>query len=493
MLSLLASWVRKPLEAAGVVSPDYNILTEEERELMKFLQKELRDEKPVYKEHKGFVTQLCSNSIELDHKFIYELGTNDRFGIGDRVAYKVFKLVGESVVKDVTLLVEKNKLITKKVSAVIVKVEGSSYELSNRATFDLKKVRAEFLPILNDRVTLEGDYPKDRDDEFDMDFSLFNIIRVSPAKSKLITGSITEWSPESLTGVIGKEVCFHQNVCDKFSPKMGDMVLCNAIEGRYDNGFKWRAETVGLNTSDRPVQSHYKLVVAHVPSFNVVVGESKTLELCLSNLSKMMLTIKDVSATANGSNAVPQLEIKEQAPVILPGSFITWSVEVFGSKIGNTKVWLKWNVDCGRSKFITKSSISYVVVPQNVVGESNSSGMERGAPMEPRKVPHFIPGQARVRNPVFRRVPLKEFGVPHFIRTLCDSEEENKELIEVQILLQREYPSLAEGLNMKNYGEWMHTMLFLEEVSDERSYKKLDTQAHLYTSRQCIVFNFPID
>uniref|UniRef100_A0A0A9X178 Putative RNA helicase SDE3 n=1 Tax=Lygus hesperus TaxID=30085 RepID=A0A0A9X178_LYGHE len=484
MLSSITSLVWGSLKYVGVVS-SHPEMTEEELELIRRLQDKLKEEVVVFKEHKGFVTQLSNNAIQLDHRWEYQLGINDRFSVGDRVSYKVYKTLNNQVVKDVMLLTEKEHFISKTVSGTINRVDGNQFEIDKGIQFDLSKIRSEFLPNLNDQVILEGDYPKDKDDPeaFDLDYSFFKVNRVIPSTTKLVTGVVATFNSTTMTGVIGRDVVFHQNVCDKFVPKVGDHVVCNAIQGVYGEDFKWRAESISLNQVKASSSRHF-FVVAMVPKFSIVLGETKIVELCLSNHGKFPCKVMGVQAI-NGKNAPADAEGER---MILPQTSITWPVKVTGDRLGTNVVKFQWRLYCNRRPFTFNSSICYNTVEQDM-GNSEVENVDKKI-IQPRM---FIPGQSKVRKPVFRRVPMKDYIVPEVLREVVEGEGNYNGLVEWQIALQRHKPVLAEGLSSKNYDDWMHTLLFLEELAEEQRYKKLETQAHLFRLKGYVVFSFPAE
>ncbi|KAF6210379.1 hypothetical protein GE061_013483 [Apolygus lucorum] len=484
MLTSVTSLVWGLLEYAGMVSSPE--MTEEELEVVRRLQVKLKDEVAVFKEHKGFVTQLSNNAIQLDHRWEYQLGINDRFSVGDRVSYKVYKSLNSPVVKDVMLLIEKEHFVVKTVSGTINKVDGNLFEISKGVKFDLSKIRSEFLPNLNDHVLLEGDYPKDKDDPeaFDLDYTFFKVNRVIPSTTKLVTGVIQFFNPETRTGVIGRDVVFHQNVCEKFVPKAGDHVVCNAIEGKYDGNFRWRAECMSLN-HQRESSSRHFFVVANVPKFKVVLGETKIVELCLSNQGNFVCTVMGVQTFYGRGQSSPSVA----ESVILPrNSSITWPVNITGDRLGSNVVKFKWQLNCNRKSYTFNSSLSFETVEQNL-GNSDVENVAKEL-VQPRM---FIPGQSKVRKPIFRKVPMKDYIVPDVIRDVVEGEGNYNGIIEWQIALQRQKPLLAEGLSSKSYDDWMHTLLFLEELAEEQCYKKLATKAHLFRLRGYVVFSFPAE
>ncbi|XP_014250678.1 probable RNA helicase armi [Cimex lectularius] len=394
-------------------------------------------------ERTGVITYVACNSAEIDHSYVFPLET-DRFRIGDRVVFKVCHSFGNVEIREVRRAGQDDRNVDGKV----VSIENGLCRVSGGYEFDMSSVIADFKPMVGDYVSLEGRFAE----------GCCMVERISPKSSRFVTGLITEYDKTSETGFIAGEIFFTKSDCVGFTPAVRSSVFCTALEC---SDHPYRAIGITLLYKN----SRKKVEISIMPFFKLKLGESKYVDLKVTNCSKDSLEVGHVELFSMDDVRM----VSEPENQILPGGVATYTILCLGKKPGNTSATLNWTFN----HIKIRRTIRYETIDETSLKN---------------KIRLTLPGRNKFTIPKYVNVKMKVYALPSGLVDVVVRED----LAAMQKVMEM-HPCLIPELNKDNYVDKMHTLLFLEEAKCVNDVKLLTKDFCLYPKDDTVYLVYEAD
>ncbi|XP_026759313.2 probable RNA helicase armi [Galleria mellonella] len=454
----------------------------------------------------GIITYIGENNyVLIDGMLYYELvNCTLNLNVNDKILYLCYKDSNDAIVV-VRILenmgvswtddneVEENSF--KVIEHILVgevdyRQDRFVYIKDNDLKFSLDNVEGTMIPIKGDWLEMKCTVQWDEDKPSDISVAqVLEVISFRPLRTKVKSATITQWSDDS--GTCDRQIYFNRHCLQNGEePKVGYKVMVEAIES--NQGLcSWRAIKMAIldNNVNDPVvlktdndvnlnlEKEKNLDITYPLQFDKVsFHETASIILNITNNSNETYTFNKwiiLSKKRDSQvNIKPYLSRPEN---VYPGQTFKLTVICNPKFLGKTNECL---VMLFRG-FQVKRFIEINIVDNNVSSTLNGisytnfkPGNDRLAIMkEMRKKSNesFIPGVRPVKPPAFVPVRVGNFPIPDKVwcAVLGDSDQTIYSSDYKTILNRIEsdfFPCLSQELNINNYIDKWHTLLYMEEV-----------------------------
>ncbi|KAJ9583516.1 hypothetical protein L9F63_022134 [Diploptera punctata] len=486
----------------------------------------------------GTVTALHENSGLIDGQFFFDLRDVhiDKLKVGDRVEYlafrhqeneewrvrKIYSIIEDtwdthnaSNIGDEFFSKQSEISQIKSKSCMGRSIVGKVSERNGREIIinpekircNLDDVSAEFTPLKGDWVVLEA-LVEINEEVCDLGGEVLEVQKISSLRSRIVTGNVTQWNPEGTgMGVIDKNVFFFKDSCEPgYLPCLGDKVVAEAIESEQAN-CNWRALTVvpllfsekngkyslqangivnatknAFRDADVLLQDKNDITITENLEFgSIKLGERKEIIAVVKNSGtyKQILLRGKFHSCKNQSQFFLQSPKLEEHVVIYPGQTVDFHFSCKGRFIGHSSelfVFTFKGFKIGRNlqvevKETVQDSSLFLGRNENVKNHFQKRIYD------PRNRGIRIAGQRPIKPPAFVPVKLGVFPVPdRFWDVVLGSNNEKRFFEDIEMDLQTVAPCLMSDLNISNYTDRFHTLLYLEEIQNAINMQNYDVK-----------------
>ncbi|PSN43923.1 hypothetical protein C0J52_03667 [Blattella germanica] len=484
-------------------------------------------------ERMGTVTALHTNHGLIDEKFYFDLrdAPAENLRVGARVYYlafrerencdwrvrKIHSIIEEIWESDIGDLQEKDNLdhfenfkienkgaIERKIVGKVIDRDGREvFVHPGNIRFNLDEVSAEFTPIQGDWLELTALVEINKD-VCDLGGEVLEIKKFAALRYRIITDIVSYWSPSGY-GRVGKDVFFSKDSCEPgYIPFVDDYVVVQAIES--DQGIQtWRALSVvpslqkehlkKINNENRSINRVNEeldlllldkngITVSNDTDFgSLKFGEEKEIVVKVKNNGpqKQLLFRGKFHCSRSQSQVILQSPDSEKQIVIHPlqtvefhfkckGRFIGCSSELFvftfkGFKIGR---YLQLEVREPTQDSLSSNANNRKVIDRKVISQRVLDGLKNAV---------VISGQRPVKPPAFVPVRIGSFPVPNRIwEAVVGDSEKIKNVDDAEMDLLEAAPCLMSDLNISNYCDKFHMLLYLEEIESTLNMRAYDLE-----------------
>ncbi|CAB3256452.1 unnamed protein product [Arctia plantaginis] len=372
--------------------------------------------------------------------------------------------------------------------------------------FDLDHVTGTFIPIPGDWLELLCKVKFDDDKPMDITFDLVvEVLSFKPVRSKVKSALITGWTGD--IGVCDKQIFFEKCcIVNSVQPTVGSKVLIEAIESNQGS-CSWRVikmhitETMMISESvsenSKPilavddieeksfeVERKKNIEVTFPLKFdNVTFQQNPSITLNITNNSDEQIVVnKWIMLCKKRDSQINISPFLTRPKKIGPGQSCSFTIICQPKFYGQCKEHL---IILFRG-FQVERIIEINVLSNNNLGVTTSADGVRKTESEKINMlkrikkednRSFVPGVKKTRAPNFVAVRLGMFPVPDKVwnAVLGDSNETIHHVDYSKIISRIEsyLPCLIQTLNINNYMDRWHTLIYMEEIQvtvDMRSY-----------------------
>ncbi|KAJ0182407.1 hypothetical protein K1T71_001776 [Dendrolimus kikuchii] len=458
-------------------------------------------------ERTGVVTYIDTNHILIDGRLYFDLSMCSlSLNLNDKVTYLYYKDKNDSVIivriltNHGTIWCDENyeentdESKFKVLEHVIIgEVEYREkrfvFMKDTDLKFSLDDVEGTFIPTKGDWLELKCKVQWDENKPTDISpIQVLTVISFKPVRSKIKTTVVTEWSGQE--GLCDKQIYFNkQCIQDGIEPKIRSKVIVEAIES--NQGIcNWRALKLLIIKSNTTEQSDAPIL--NIEDTSLKIEREKNIDITyplkfdkldFNDTATMMITIKNNGNQPHIINKWIILSKKRD-------SQINVSPILTRPKRLNPKQTFSFTVTC-QPKFFGSSKEHLLImfrgfqinrfVEIDVVNKDcvNVNLMSKGRIKTYDKIENMkeirrndlnliVPGVKLLKAPSFVPVKLGLFPIPNKVwnAVLGDSTQtvHSSDFYTVINRIESSLPCLTQNLNINNYTDRWHNLLFMEEI-----------------------------
>ncbi|XP_061709089.1 probable RNA helicase armi [Cydia pomonella] len=366
----------------------------------------------------------------------------------------------------------------------------------NDLKFSLDEVEATFIPMKGDWLELICTVQYQDDKPADISAAqVLKVLSFKPLRSKVKSTVVTSWDGES--GTCDRQFFFNrQSVQNGSMPQVGAKVMVEAIESNQ-GACTWRVTKMMIiegspvhqnknNDNNKSpeenitleLEKEKRISVTYPLVFeNVDFHQSENMNLVITNNSDQSYFLNKWIMLSKKRDS--QIEVKPfltRPMKVYPGRTVSFSITCYPKLLGSSKECLIFMFN----GFQVKRFININVVDNNMKQINNNAYMnDSGFKSEQEKINGmkdvrrnkdrgFIPGVKLVKAPNFVPVRLGSFPIPDKVwaAVLGNSEQTvyGNDYDKVVDRIEMSLPCLCQELNITNYLDRWHTLLFMEEI-----------------------------
>ncbi|XP_039754327.1 probable RNA helicase armi [Pararge aegeria] len=462
----------------------------------------------------GVITYYSDNYVLIDGMFYYDLsGCTVEVNVNDKVLYLGYKDANNAIVV-VRILqneglfwgdddTESEEKIFNVIEHVLVgQVEYRQDRLvfikESDLKFNLDGVTGTFVPIKGDWIEMKCSVQQDVNKPSDMSTNqVLKVICFNPIRTKVKKAVVTYWS--GTDGVCDRQIYFNNAVIANGSqPTVGSKVLVEAVESTQDR-CNWRALKLIVIEGRSPKSSQTELPTEEQTSLKI--ENEKQLEMTYPlkfEKVNFQCTEKILLNISNRSNQIyilykwivlsskrdSQINIKpfvNQEISINPGQTISFTITCHPKFLGNTKESFVVLFKGFQLKRLIEINVVDTSNTMNDVIHSyspNHTSKNIEIMKEVRKnVKNYIPGERISKMPNFVAVKIGQFPVPDKIWSVIVGDSVETFCTNFEKMLsnfESKFPCLAQELNIANYIDRWHTLLYIHEADENINMRAYD-------------------
>lgn len=378
----------------------------------------------------------------------------------------------------------------------IIKIEPGNY------TCDLNKVKTEFVPVVGDWLDVEAITRVDHK-AVGLCGDILDVIKISPLRINMITGTVKKWSDELEIGLINSDIFFDKNSCvPGYIPVVKDQVSVEMLESEQDRCC-WRAihvypEEYSSCTNRLFLNdSNTVLLLQNKNGIDVSNPDKITLNK-IGATTYFTITVKntgDTNRNITGSYFKNSSSEKSQVTLLSPelddcleieakksikfnfscrGKFMGVTNELFVYKFGDFEI--------GRFVIVEVLSGSSLVDVKVSGVQRSQKEMLKSAQQDINVKFNRVGGQKPVRPPSFITNKLEMYDIPKRLSDNLFREMDISKFIG-EIHIEKVAPVLTQQLDLRNYADHFHNLVYLEELALQINMHKYDME------RACFIRN----
>lgn len=338
------------------------------------------------------------------------------------------------------------------------------------------------------------------EDVCDLGGVVLDVEEIRPLRARLLTGFVTHWNQNS-GGAVDQYVYFTQDSCEPgYVPHLGDKVVVEAIETEQGK-FTWRAlKTVPEFSyfTEKKAQLNYSaqlcdklenlleekrgIVVTKCLNFGVLnVGEERQLvaEVKNSGPCKQFFIRGKFHSRLSESQFFLHHPRDGELYELHPGQTVEFCFGCKGRFIGNSSelfVFTFRGFKIGRNLQVeVQDPLSSSLTPSP--HKSNINRREAWQrTFQSRNSKMLVSGVRPIKPPAFVPVRLGMFPIPSRLLEAVVGNDERRSIEDVEDAVYNVAPCLAKDLNILNYTDRFHMLLYLEEIQGILDMQKYDLE-----------------
>ncbi|XP_013197184.2 probable RNA helicase armi [Amyelois transitella] len=376
-------------------------------------------------------------------------------------------------------------------------IKGNEYD---RLKFNLDNVEGTIVPVKGDWLELKCKVQYDENHPTDISAAqVLQVTSFKPLRTKIKTATISNWFGEY--GSCDRQIYFDkQSLQNGVTPTVGTKVIVEAIES-IQGTCTWRAIKVVILDNGAPVNENttvgddYEETSSVESEKNLEVTKSiKFDNVSIQQTAVLQINITNKSNDTHILNKWIMLSRKRDSQVDIE-PFLSRPRKIFPQDT------FSLNVTC-KPKFLGSTTECLVLsfkgfqikrfIDMNIVDKTNSNGIRNDILYKSesekigimRKIRNngtmtIIPGVRPVKPPAFIPVKLGMFPIPDKVwsAVLGDSEQTiyGSDFHNILDRIETYLPCLIQDLNINNYIDKWHTLLYMEEIQANISMRAYDT------------------
>ncbi|XP_023946786.2 probable RNA helicase armi [Bicyclus anynana] len=464
----------------------------------------------------GLITYCGENYVLIDGMIYFEtIGSNINVDVNDKVLYLCYKDINDSMVvvrilenqglfwgDDTEESEEKGFSVIEHilVGQVDYRQDRAVYMTEGDLKFNLDDVEGTFVPIKGDYIEMKCSVQKDENHPTSMSTNqVLKVITFNPLRTKIKSALVTDWFGSY--GVCDRQIYFNNTaLVNGTQLTVGSKVLVEAIESTQGT-YNWRAikiividvgtpkktqvdlpdeEQLSLNTeSEKKIEMTYPLKFKQV-------NLHSTQEILLNITNKSNQTYILNKWMVLGRRKDSQVNIKpfvNQPIRIYPDQKLTFSITCQPKFLGNSKecfvilfkgFQLKRFIEID---VVDANTMNNVIDNNKPVRQNSSKNIE-----SMRKIistgNSYIPGEKPYKTPNFVFVKIGIYPIPGKIWSIVlgDSEQTiyTNEFNKILSHIETHFPCLTQDLNIGNYNERWHILLYMNEIQENLNMRAFD-------------------
>lgn len=457
-------------------------------------------------ERTGVITRMSGNSGFIDdiYPFYLTYSSGNIPAEKDSVKFTLYYNDLHSIVQNIEKIAEDTSVIHNHDDSLNETNPGNSKTLSGQVydrhkrtfyvkldsnelvKFDLNCVTSDFIPALGDFVDM------DVIDESNINKpECVNVIKVRPKKIAMRMGTVT--SLDNRYGTISDFAIFTLSACETgFNPGIGCKVCASVIRSDCIYGFLWRAINVipGDNVSSIQEQKNVEeemrnkrgILISVSPKFSLMLYDEFQFKVQVTNkcTSKRHFSVR--SGSQSRQNQVKLVHPVDKNILIKDDEVLECVFKIYGKFVGRSCEHFIWDF----GGFVIRRIISFdVQIPKDQVGGSilpapdskvffqNSFSRTVTAKNIVGKMDgNIIPGIKKIK-PSFIPVKTGNFQVPTIlIETILPESKIPLHILRNEI--ENYLPCLKTGLKPDTYAQYMHSLIYFEEIHLLQKVAQLD-------------------
>ncbi|XP_028158761.1 probable RNA helicase armi [Ostrinia furnacalis] len=471
----------------------------------------------------GIVTYLDgSNYILIDGMLYYDLSsTLITVRVNDKVLYLAYTDKNERNV--VVRLLENQGLSWaddecteqdsfKVINHVIIgevdyRQERLVYIKDSDLKFNLDNVEGIFVPVKGDWLEMSCRIQFDEKKPCDIGSAqVLEVISFKPVRSKIKNAMITAWFGDN--GICDRLIYFDKSCLDNFiEPQVGSKVMVKIIESNQ-GACTWRAIELIITETKLSDNEEVSDNVPNEEEKSIALEKEKNMEITyplkfhnlnIKNTAEIKMNVTNHGNEVQFINKLIILSKKRDSQIniepfltrpkrLLPKETFTFTITCIPKFLGNTKE--AFVIAC--KGFQARRIIDITVVNENVsintknamynnhMYKTDKEKIESMKNVRKQENQHILPGVRPVKPPAFIAVKLGSFPIPEKVWSviLGDSEQTalSADYHKVITRIEDKLPCLSQELNIHNYTDKWHNLLYIEEIQHNLNMRAYDRQ-----------------
>lgn len=454
----------------------------------------------------GKVIYIDNHGITLEDEKYFENCTIKNINIGDKVSYLAYMKDGVMKISKILEKIdewqpqkeENNLWLRRKLVGKVIERSGRNLKIDpGNYICDLNKVKTEFVPIVGDWLDVEA---ITQVDEKVVDYcgEILEITKISPLRVNMIAGTVKNWSDALETGIINNDIFFDKTSCiPGYIPVIKDKVSVEMIESDQDR-CSWRAihvypeenstytnrlylpdtSTVSLlqNKNGIEVTEPSKIIftkIGETTPFSIEVTSNNDVVKNITGCYIKNSSFEKSQITLISPELDDCLEIEPQKSIIFNFKCIAKSMgttnELFVFKFGDFEIGRFIIIEVIPTTSLLKIKDSDVQRNQKDIFKSAKSALLNDTSV------NKLAGQKPIRPPSFITNKLEMYDIPkRLTENLFKEMSQHKYIGEIPI--ENISPVLSKQLDIRNYGDRFHNLVYLEELALQINMHKYDME-----------------
>lgn len=363
----------------------------------------------------------------------------------------------------------------------------------NDLSFNLDDVDINFIPIDGDwlQLTCKVQWNSDVQDTTDINGEVLEVISIEPLRTKIIEGKITQWLGDC--GICNNDIYVSKHALELgCEPARGAKVIVEAIES-YQGACTWRALSLHIESDISNINAknenlrkdiehdtkadeemHGIIVPNEINFESVKFGETQIKTVLIENSSDQThILIKWCLFSSRKDSQLIIYPPIQKRVIMKPHDKYTFKFTCRPKVIGHSRE--QFLIIFDRLKVIRWISMnvedSFTVNLSPLKSESRKLKSEYVSSVKKFKEQNdlpYVPGVRPIKPPAFVPVKLGMFPLPKKLWTaVLGNENEQHSFMKYSDILMRiekTVPSLTQTLNISNYTDKWHALIYLEEI-----------------------------
>ncbi|XP_045499637.1 probable RNA helicase armi [Colias croceus] len=368
--------------------------------------------------------------------------------------------------------------------------------------FNLDDVEGTFIPIQGDWLEMQCKVQKNEDKPTDIHMKqVLEVVSFKPVRTKIKSAIVTEWTGSY--GTLDRQIYFNNStLIDGVIPQVGDKVMVEAIESTQGKN-AWRSiKMVTIESCNKPtiepqqsdeipeslkVEQEKNITMTYPIKFDKVdINETEKFVLNITNNSSNTYILNKWIILSKKRDS--QVNIKpfiSQPKSLHPSDSIKLTVTCQPKFLGETKECLVFLFKGFQLKRFIEINVVDKLYPLNddqgleMSGNCKNTQMLERMRMVRNNNESYIPGVKNCKAPHFVVAKIGNYPIPNKIWSvvLGDSEQTiySNDYDKIITRIQTHLPCLVQDLNIHNYTDKWHTLLFMEEIQANINVRVYDT------------------
>uniref|UniRef100_A0A2H1X2J2 RNA helicase n=1 Tax=Spodoptera frugiperda TaxID=7108 RepID=A0A2H1X2J2_SPOFR len=350
-------------------------------------------------------------------------------------------------------------------------------------SFSLDKVVATFVPVQGDLLELMCKVKYDEDNPTDVSSNqVVEVISFRPLRHKVVPSEIKQWNGKE--GICHNQIYFNISSCmiNGGEPHVGAKTFIEAIESNQGS-CSWRVlkmevtdkakvvqdnpEVDNIEKNSLEIEANNNIEVTYPLKFdNVRFHERPQITLTITNRNNQpIIMYKWIVLCRKKDSQITMYPVLPKYTKLYPNEPFNLTIDCHPKFYGKSKE----HVIISFKGFKVERLIEINVLSELTSSEDSRSTFKRNNTNDTRTAfkrgeTNYVPGVRLAKNPNFRTVRMGQYNIPEKVESAILGDNERLARRDILQRIEYSFPCLIQNLNVSNYVDKWHTLLYMEEI-----------------------------